>query len=94
MLISRPYQQRRAYATCKKLWPELDVICGSLPLSLDDYINSIGDLNRVVSMLVGDTQRVTLYAEKGFAIPQEVPRSVHQAYERLVNRGYTSRLVA
>ncbi|GAA2778056.1 hypothetical protein GCM10010470_09040 [Saccharopolyspora taberi] len=28
-LISRPYQQRRAYATCRKAWPEVEVICTS-----------------------------------------------------------------
>lgn len=55
VLISRPYQQRRAYATCKKLWPDVDVICASRPLPLDEYIESIGDVDRVINMLVGDT---------------------------------------
>ncbi|MCP2257951.1 DUF218 domain-containing protein [Streptoalloteichus tenebrarius] len=93
VLISRPYQQRRAYATCKKLWPEVDVICSSRPLPLADYVRSIGDTKRVVDMLVGDTQRITVYAERGFAIPQHMPGEVHAAYERLVAAGYTSRLI-
>jgi uncharacterized SAM-binding protein YcdF (DUF218 family) len=93
VLMSRPYQQRRAYATCRKLWPELDVICASLPLALDVYVASIGDVDRVVNMLVGDTQRITLYAEKGFAIPQKIPPAVHAAYDRLVAAGYTARLI-
>ncbi|MGW2161862.1 YdcF family protein [Nonomuraea sp. NPDC001699] len=94
MLISRPYQQRRAYATCRKLWPEVEVICSSLPLTIDDYVASIGDPNRVVNMLVGDTQRIELYAERGFAISQPMPEDVREAYRRLVERGYTQRLVA
>ncbi|WP_244894235.1 YdcF family protein [Planobispora rosea] len=94
MLISRPYQQRRAYATCRKIWPEVEVICGSLPLALDDYVASIGDVDRVVNMLVGDTQRIELYAQKGFAISQPMPEEVREAYQRLVARGYTTRLVA
>lgn len=93
VLMSRPYQQRRAYATSRKLWPGLEVICASLPLQLDDYVASIGDPDRVVNMLVGDTQRITVYAEQGFAIPQDVPPAVQTAYERLVAAGYTSRLV-
>ncbi|MFK3983513.1 YdcF family protein [Micromonospora sp. NPDC050397] len=92
-LMSRPYQQRRAYATCKKLWPEVDVICASHPLPLDDYVTSIGDVDKVINMLVGDTQRITKYAELGFAIPQDVPTEVELAYARLVNAGYDSRLV-
>ncbi|MER7167293.1 YdcF family protein [Micromonospora sp. NPDC000207] len=93
ILMSRPYQQRRAYATCKKLWPEVDVICASHPLSLDDYLTSIGNTKKVMDMLVGDTQRIGKYAELGYAIPQHVPDEVRAAYARLVDAGYTSRLV-
>ncbi|RSN10117.1 hypothetical protein DMC63_31445 [Streptomyces sp. WAC 05977] len=93
VLISRPYQQRRAYATCEKLWPEVDVICASRPLPLDDYVESIGDVNRVINMLVGDTQRITVYAEHGFAIRQEIPSRVAEAYDRLVQAGFRERLL-
>ncbi|WP_280841589.1 YdcF family protein [Micromonospora sp. A200] len=93
MVMSRPYQQRRAYATCKLMWPEVDVVCASNPLELDDYVRSIGDPRRVVDMLVGDTQRIEVYAERGFAIPQEIPDEVRAAFERLVAAGYTSRLI-
>ncbi|MFE9207166.1 YdcF family protein [Micromonospora sp. NPDC007230] len=93
LIMSRPYQQRRAYATCRRVWPEVDVVCASNPLELDDYVRSIGDPRRVVDMLVGDTQRIEVYAERGFAIPQEVPDEVRAAFGRLVEAGYTSRLV-
>ncbi|WP_425549371.1 YdcF family protein [Actinomadura miaoliensis] len=93
LLISRPYQQRRAYATAKKVWPELEVVCASRPLSLDEYVRGIGDADRVINMLVGDTQRVWVYAERGFAIAQDVPAEVLGAYERLVAAGFTSRVV-
>ncbi len=93
MLISRPYQQRRAYATCRKLWPEVNVMCASRPLSLEDYVTSIGDAAKVINMLVGDTQRITIYADRGHAIPQHIPNDVETAYQRLVQAGYTKRLV-
>ncbi|SCL29249.1 DUF218 domain-containing protein [Micromonospora rhizosphaerae] len=93
LIMSRPYQQRRAYATCRQIWPEVDVVCASNPLGLDDYVSSIGDHRRVVDMLVGDTQRIDVYADRGFAIPQEMPDEVRAAFGRLVAAGYTSRLV-
>ncbi|MFI7550265.1 YdcF family protein [Micromonospora sediminimaris] len=93
LIMSRPYQQRRAYATCRLMWPDVDVVCASNPLALDEYVRNIGDPRRVVEMLVGDTQRIEVYAERGFAIPQEVPDEVRAAFERLVAAGYTSRLV-
>ncbi len=64
-LISRPYQQRRSYAIFRKHWPDVEVICSSLPLELDGYIDAIGDADRVIDMLVGDTQRIWLYPERG-----------------------------
>jgi uncharacterized SAM-binding protein YcdF (DUF218 family) len=92
-LISRPYQQRRAYATCKKLWPEVDVICASRPLPLDEYIASIGDVDRVINMLVGDTQRITEYAKRGFSISQDMPNEVFDAFSCLLHTGFTARLI-
>ncbi|GAB2505139.1 YdcF family protein [Nocardia heshunensis] len=93
MLISRPYQQRRSYAICRKRWPDVDVVCGSLPLALDDYVASIGDVDRVMNMLVGDTQRIWVYPTKGWAIEQDVPQDVRAAYSRLVDAGFTRRLL-
>lgn len=93
MLICRPYQQRRSYAIARKRWPEVEIICASLPLPLDEYIESIGEVDRVINMLVGDTQRIWVYPAKGWAADQEVPTEVEAAYSRLVDAGFTSRLL-
>ena len=45
-IISRPYQQRRAYATARKLWPDLDVTCSARTRTLADSIASIGDADK------------------------------------------------
>lgn len=93
-VISRPYQQRRAFATARKAWPGLDVICSARTQSLEEYAATIGDVDRVVNMLVGDTQRIWVYAEKGFAASQPIGDNVRSAFERLVSEGFTARLVA
>ncbi len=94
MLVSKPYTERRSYATCRKLWPEVEVVCASEPLGLDDYIKSIGDEKLVVDMLVGDLQRVIEYSKLGFAVEQEEPEDVYDAYERLLGAGFDSRLIS
>lgn len=93
VVICRPYQQRRAYATFRETWPELDVVCSSRPLPLPDYIATIGDPHFVIDMIVGDTQRVIEYPAAGFSSEQSVPKSVAAAYLRLVTAGFTSRLI-
>lgn len=93
LLISKPYMERRAYATCRRLWPEAQVVCASEPMELDDYVTSIGDAKLVIDMLVGDLQRVIEYPKLGFAIEQDVPEGVHDAYRRLLEAGFDSRLL-
>ncbi|GAA1876211.1 YdcF family protein [Myceligenerans crystallogenes] len=94
MFVTKPYHQRRVHATCAVVWPEVQAYCVSPPMPLDDYVSSIGDVDRVIDMLVGDTQRLTVYAERGFiAAGQDMPGPVRAAFDRLVEAGYTSRLV-
>ncbi|MGW2646862.1 YdcF family protein [Streptomyces sp. NPDC001393] len=94
LLVSKPYMERRSFATARKLWPEVEVICASEPMEFDDYLKSIGDEKLVIDMLVGDLQRVIEYPKLGFAVEQHVPEDVHAAYESLIRAGFTSRLIA
>jgi uncharacterized SAM-binding protein YcdF (DUF218 family) len=94
LLISKPYMERRAFATCRKVWPDVLALCASEPIEFDDYIASIGDPRLVLDMLVGDLQRVIEYPAHGFAVEQEVPDNVYAAYQRLMAAGFTSRLMA
>ncbi|MFC9488293.1 YdcF family protein [Streptomyces hydrogenans] len=93
LLVSKPYMERRSFATARKLWPEVEVLCASEPMEFDDYLKSIGDEKLVVDMLVGDLQRIIEYPKQGFAIEQDVPENVHAAYEDLIRSGFTSRLI-
>ncbi|MEV7592578.1 YdcF family protein [Streptomyces sp. NPDC089922] len=94
LLVSKPYEERRAYATARKLWPEVEVISASTPMTLTEYVDSIGDPKLVIDMLVGALQRLQLYPGQGFMVHLPVPDPVLAAYQRLCNEGFTSRLVA
>jgi hypothetical protein len=85
--------ERRAYTTVRKVWPEVEVVCASEPLDLDGYRENIGDDGLVIDMLVGDLQRVIEYPDLGFAIPQEVPDKVREAYSALIEAGFGSRFI-
>ncbi|WP_406244314.1 YdcF family protein [Streptomyces anulatus] len=93
LLISKPYEERRAYATARKLWPEVEFVSASTPMTLPEYVDSIKDPRLVIDMLVGSLHRLLVYPSQGFMISQDVPGDVARAYERLVSRGFTSRLV-
>jgi uncharacterized SAM-binding protein YcdF (DUF218 family) len=93
LLISKPYEERRAYATARKLWPEVEFVSASTPMTLKEYVDSIQDARLVIDMLVGALQRLLIYPEQGFMISQPVPDDVREAYERLCHEGFTSRLL-
>jgi uncharacterized SAM-binding protein YcdF (DUF218 family) len=93
LLISKPYAERRSYATARKLWPEVEIVCASMPLCYAEYVRTIGDERLVVDMMTGDLQRIIEYPARGFAIPQDVPPDVLAAYERLRAAGFVSRAV-
>ncbi|MFE3441643.1 hypothetical protein ACFXNW_01270 [Nocardia sp. NPDC059180] len=78
---------------CRELWPGINIACTSRPLALDDYVNSIGDIDRVITMLVGEIQRAWVYPANGWAISVEVPDEVRAAYRRLVEAGFDGRLL-
>ncbi|MGW0163817.1 YdcF family protein [Streptomyces sp. NPDC003343] len=93
LLVSKPYEERRAYATARKLWPEVEFVSASTPMTLPEYIDSIQDARLVIDMLVGSLQRLLIYPAQGFMISQDVPEDVTRAYERLASRGFVSRLI-
>jgi uncharacterized SAM-binding protein YcdF (DUF218 family) len=97
IVVQKPYMERRSYATFKKVWPEPELVVTSPRVALDDYLHHYSNAalspDDVVSIMVGDLQRIRVYAEKGFQIPQEIPGDVWEAYEELVRMGFDSRLV-
>ena len=97
ILVQKPYMERRAYATFKNYWPGPRVCVTSPQVSFDEYLkhysNSALTEDDVVGIMVGDLQRIRLYPEKGFQIPQEIPADVWAAYEELVRAGYDKHLV-
>jgi uncharacterized SAM-binding protein YcdF (DUF218 family) len=93
IVIQKPYMERRLYATFKKIWPEKKCIVTSPPIPFEDYPGQFQTKNEVVNMMVGDLERIRLYAEKGFQIPREIPPEVCDAYEKLTSVGYVKYLV-
>ena len=97
ILVQKPYMERRSFATFKRVWPEKQVLVTSPPVSFEEYLRAYAneELSKddVISIMVGDLQRIKLYPLKGFQIHQEIPLDVWAAYEELVKAGYDQRLV-
>jgi hypothetical protein len=87
---------RRALATFKKHWPldSYKLMVTSQDLTYDEYMDSIDvDKDTMINIMVGDLQRILIYPEKGYMIHQDVPKDVLDAYEKLIELGYTKHMV-
>jgi len=93
ILVQKPYMERRTFATFRKLWPEKEIIVTSPKISFKNYPNKEISKEEAINIMVGDLQRIKIYSKKGFQIPQEIPDNVWQAYEKLVELGYTKLLI-
>lgn len=93
ILVQKPYMERRSYATFKKNWPGKDVIVTSPQISFEDYPSGDITFEKMMNSMVGDLQRIKVYPEKGYQIPQEIPQDVWEAWEQLVKAGYNKDVV-
>ena len=98
ILVQKPYMERRTFATFQKVWPGKSVRVTSPQLSMDDYFARYSHqsltVDDVISIMVGDLQRIREYPARGFQIPQDIPDEVWDAYDELVRAGYDRHLMA
>lgn len=95
--VHKPYMERRIYAAWPVYWPGMPFRVTSWQQTLEEYLSTVTCHDRTpeatIHMLAGDFQRMSIYAQKGYQIPQEIPEKVQKAFEELVAMGYTDQLV-
>ncbi len=93
ILVHKPYMERRAFATFRKVWPEKYALVTSPQVAWEDYPTPEISPRDVIGIMVGDLQRIRLYSAKGFQIPQEIPPDVWAAGQELIQLGYSQHLI-
>jgi uncharacterized SAM-binding protein YcdF (DUF218 family) len=97
IVVQKPYMERRSYATFRQVWPEKQVLVTSPQMSMDEYLSRHSHdtltADDVISIMVGDLQRIREYPAKGFQIHQDIPDEVWRAYQELVAAGYDKHLL-
>jgi uncharacterized SAM-binding protein YcdF (DUF218 family) len=88
VLVTKPYMRRRAYATATKQWAGISWLVSSPSLSFDSYPDVEVPQSRMIELMVGDLQRIKVYADQGFQTAQDIPTDVWQCYEELVSYGF------
>lgn len=91
--VQKPYMLRRTRATLEAQWKGMPFQISGPPLSFQAYLSAELPHNLVVSAMVGDYQRIQEYPKQGFSSPQAYDSIAQEAFEYLVQQGYTSQLL-
>ena len=94
--VHQPFMERRICAALGVYWPELKFTVTSPQVTIPEYLASAKAQgmteNASVSVIVGDFQRMDLYAKLGYQLPQQIPEEAWQAFHTLVAMGYDRQL--
>lgn len=94
--VHQPFMERRICAAMGVYWPELDFSVTSPQVSIEQYLEDAKKQglaeNAAISVIVGDFQRMDLYAKKGYQLPQDIPEEAWEAFCQLVAMGYDQQL--
>ncbi len=93
LIAVKPFMQRRVMATHAVVWPEMPASTASWTGTFDDYCNDMLPASKITNIMMGDLQRIWVYAARGFSAPQQIPDDVKQAFRRLVELGFTHHLI-
>ncbi|MBI4876906.1 MAG: YdcF family protein [Acidobacteria bacterium] len=94
LIAVKPFMQRRVWATLAVEWPGMPATLASPRLTLEEYFTPELPPEKIVNILLGDLQRLWVYARKGWSAPQQFPAEVLDAYQRLVELGFTKHLIS
>ena len=94
--VHKPYMEKRLWAAMQVYWPDVQAVYTSPDVTVEEHIahaEKIGMTRKgIIETIVGDVQRMELYAEKGYQRAVEIPDEVRNAFDTLVKAGYTGQL--
>ena len=94
--VHQPFMERRICAAMGVYWPEQCFRVTSPQVTILEYLREAERQGMTqegsISVIVGDFQRMDLYAKLGYQLPQEIPEAAWEAFRQLVDMGYDKQL--
>lgn len=94
IMVQKPYAERRSYCLALKKWPQKEILMSSEKIDFEDYFNSVIPERKIISMMVGEIQRLVYSPQFGWMDSIKIPQDVICAYNELCQLGYTERLMS
>ena len=94
LAVCKPYMAKRAWAAGTKQWPEVSWSVSVPDIPFSQYAPDEAALIPEIELMVGDLQRLALYAEKGYQAPVAIPPDVEEAWHCLRKAGFSRYVIS
>ena len=93
IIVTKPYMEKRAYLMAKEIFHNTNLTVTSPDIEFSNYPNQILTKEFVINMLVGEIQRLIIYASHSEIEKVNMPKDILQNYNYLIEKGYTKQLL-
>jgi uncharacterized SAM-binding protein YcdF (DUF218 family) len=92
IFVTKPQTQRRCKATAQKQWPLEKIMVTAPTTAFENQPLKHHDERAFICEMVGDLERMRIYAKQGFQTETDIPKAVGDAFRFLVDAGFTDHL--
>ncbi|WP_345424588.1 YdcF family protein [Halioxenophilus aromaticivorans] len=93
LVVCRNIYRPRVAATLQRWQPEQAFLLASPPLTYAQFVSAQQTLPGVRHSMVGEINRLVHYPQRGWLPPVAIPEGVMQAYQVLLQAGFSEQLV-
>ena len=99
IVVHQPNMGKRIRATLQKQWPDqrVEFLIAPADRSLENDLERLSACgvseDEMVSNIVGDFQRMDVYARMGYQVPVDMPEDAWEAFECMKAFGYTKYMI-
>jgi hypothetical protein len=91
--VHKPYMTLRTRLTCKMSLADEQFTVTGPNFSFEEYHSLFANAEHLISVMVGDFQRIRLYPDKGYSARCEIPAEAAEAFDSLTASGYSRHLL-
>jgi uncharacterized SAM-binding protein YcdF (DUF218 family) len=91
--VTKPASVLRVKLTAEVQWPGISQFVASPDFRFPEEVSPVIGLFGIINEMVGDVERIQRYPALGYQAPHELPRDVIEAWEYLVQQGFTYHLL-
>lgn len=94
LIVHKPLNERRTLSAAKAIFKDKRLMITSYDITFEEYFRKLDnmpleDIINLISVVIGDIQRMIIYPQFGWQVENEVPEVVKEAYYCLKELGFS-----